>query len=279
MSAEHGGGAQSGLDAALRDLAAQRPLLVALDFDGTLAPLVDDPSASRMISEARPAVDALAALAPDVRLALVSGRRLEDLAALADPPPGTWLVGSHGAETGDVGTAGLSTTPRALSDDDSARHAALVAGFEDAAAPVEGAWVETKPTAAVLHTRRAESTGAAEAITGADAVAARLGLAAMHGKDVVEAAVVETSKGEALALLRSRVAEETGTRPQDVRVLYAGDDTTDERAFEYPGAVDVAVKVGDGPTSAAHRVADPSAVADLLVELRALCDPAHRHGR
>ena len=76
------------LAAALAALAAdpaRRPLLVALDFDGMLAPLQDDPSASRILPGG---VDALARLAgtPGVALALVSGRAMADLHTLAQVP-------------------------------------------------------------------------------------------------------------------------------------------------------------------------------------------------
>ncbi|WP_029252924.1 trehalose-phosphatase [Paraoerskovia marina] len=255
------------LEGALADLAAHRPVLVALDFDGCLAPLVDDPSASRMLPGARDALTRMAPLAPHVQLALVSGRHLADLAALADPPLGTWLVGSHGAETGEVGPDGLVTVPFDLAPDDAETRRSLIAGFEEIAAEYDGAHVETKPTAAVLHTRRATRGDAEDADRRADAVAESLGLSPMHGKDVVETSVVETSKGEGLEALRARLAEACDVGPADVRVLYAGDDTTDERAFSRPGAVDLAIKVGDGETAASFRVSSPQAVADLLGRL------------
>ena len=53
-------------------------LLVALDFDGTLAPLVDEPMSARMTAETRAAVQALSAL-PDTDVAFVSGRSLDHL--------------------------------------------------------------------------------------------------------------------------------------------------------------------------------------------------------
>lgn len=258
------------LSDALRDFAAHRPVLVALDFDGALAPLVDDPNASRMLPDARTALEGMAPLAPSVRLALVSGRRLEDLAALADPPAGTWVVGSHGAETGEIEPDGLVTVPRELSLDDATKHRDLITRFEAIAGDYDGAWVETKPMAAVLHTRTAGASDSAEAIERANAVAHDLELPAMHGKDVVEVSVVETSKGESLELLRARVAADVGVTASEVRVFYSGDDTTDEHAFERPGAVDLSVKVGDGTTAAAFRVDEPDDLAALLGQLATL---------
>jgi trehalose 6-phosphate phosphatase len=239
--------------------------LVALDFDGTLAPLVDDPLAARMTPAARAAVDRLGAAleGTTTRLALVSGRNLADLAACSEPPVGAFLVGSHGAETGRVSADGVDAVPLELSAAQEEALASLRAGLAEAVAGREGAWVQDKPSAAVLHTRLAspDDTRAAEAV--ADALAARLGLHAMHGKDVVEIAVVQTSKGEAVDRLRDVVGQDVG-RPGRARVLYAGDDTTDETAFAVLGPGDLGVKVGDGETLAGQRVADADTLAALL---------------
>jgi len=74
-------------------------LLVALDFDGTLSPLVDDPMSSRMLPAAREAVMALVAT-PATTVALVSGRSIPDLRIIAEHQDDSplLLAGSHGAE-------------------------------------------------------------------------------------------------------------------------------------------------------------------------------------
>ncbi|MEL7976579.1 trehalose-phosphatase [Isoptericola sp. F-RaC21] len=246
--------------------------LVALDFDGTLAPLVDDPSASTMTPAARAAVDRLAALAArpshdgdELRLALVSGRNLTDLAARSAAPAGTYLVGSHGAETGRVTPHGVDAVPLRLTDAQADALERLREGLQDAVDGRRGAWVQDKPSAAVLHTRRCDADDARAAAADADAVAARLGLHAMHGKDVVEIAVVATSKG--IAVERLRAGLEEGDERARALVLYAGDDTTDEAAFEVLGPDDLGVKVGPGPTRATERVADADALAALLERL------------
>jgi trehalose 6-phosphate phosphatase len=82
---------------ALREIARTRRLLVALDFDGTLAPEVDDPEAARALPEARAAVLRLIAM-PNTRVALVSGRALESLIQVSNLPDSVLLVGSHGIE-------------------------------------------------------------------------------------------------------------------------------------------------------------------------------------
>lgn len=270
------------LVAALEQLVARatpgRPLLVASDFDGVLAPLGDDPSASRPTPAATVALDRLAA-APGsrIRLALVSGRTLESLGALAQAPPGTLLIGSHGAERGEVvpaapgdvhgdvpgDTSGdaprVERRPFALSAAEAALLDQVRAGLEGIAVGVEGAWVEHKPSAAVLHTRLAAAVDGARAADAADELGLAVGGHTMRGKDVVEVAVVATSKGQALTALRRDLGA--------AAVFYMGDDVTDERAFEVLGPDDLTVKVGAGDTAARFRVPGPDAAAEVLATL------------
>jgi trehalose 6-phosphate phosphatase len=264
------------LTAAVRTFAtAPGAGLVALDFDGTLAPLVDDPTAARMAPSARAAVDRLAAAVQGTttRLALVSGRNLTDLARCSAPPAGTYLVGSHGAETGHVGPHGVDAVPVEMTDDQQRRLGELRSGFAAAVAGREGAWVQDKPSAAVLHTRLASTDDTVAAQAAVAAVAEHLGLHAMHGKDVVEVAVVETSKGEAVDRLRDVVGHDAGPGGR-ARVLYAGDDTTDETAFAVLGEGDLGVKVGPGETRATHRVADADGLAAALEALAGALEEA-----
>src|SRR5215207_8507716 len=86
---------------AITQLARIPQLLVACDYDGTLAPIVEDPSAAAPLPEAVAALRSLATL-PQTTVAVVSGRSLRDLAALSRLPSEVHLVGSHGSEF-DVG--------------------------------------------------------------------------------------------------------------------------------------------------------------------------------
>ncbi|GIG27713.1 trehalose-phosphatase [Cellulomonas marina] len=248
---------------ALAGDADARPLLVALDFDGVLAPLQDDPSASRALPAS---VAALARLGQvrGVHLALVSGRAMADLQALAEVPVGTVLVGSHGSERARTTSFGLDRAVVRLTDVQQDALADLGAQAAAVARGRDGVWVETKPAAVVVHTRLAPREVAAVAEGEALDLGARLGVHVLHGKDVVEMSVLDADKGKAvLALVR-----ELGARA----AVYAGDDVTDENAFRaLAGAADevrgLTVKVGPGSTVAAHRLADPEAVATALTAL------------
>lgn len=126
-------------DAALHALATTPRLLVALDFDGTLSPLVDDPMSARMLPAARAAVDALVAT-PETTVAFVSGRSLPDLRIIAehDDDARVLLVGSHGAEHWVPGEGVLPTAEDA---DAVALRDRLRAEAENLVAGIPGAWI------------------------------------------------------------------------------------------------------------------------------------------
>ena len=242
------------LAAALAGFAQVSPRLVALDFDGVCAPIVDEPSAARMLPEVRAALQALRA-DDDVRVALVSGRALDDLRAVADPEDDVLLVGSHGAET-----AAGDAEPAALLDEEGRRLLAEVRRqVSEVAARHEGVHVEEKPAGVVLHTRQAPrpaARAAEEALL--EEVPWPSGVHVRKGKEVVELSVLSADKGRALLRLRDL----TGC----VAVLYVGDDVTDEDAFAVldDDAHDVSIKVGPGGTAARHRIGAPEELAGVL---------------
>jgi trehalose-phosphatase len=251
----------------LAEFAAHPRVLVALDFDGTLAELADDPQSVFVLPHSARALADLAA-ADGVHLALVSGRPAAELERLAAPPAGTILIGSHGSEIATVDTEGnLHAADLGLTEEERTLLTDLVATLEDIAGGAPGAWVEVKPVAAVLHTRLSTDADAEVVIERALAGPARWqGVHAMKGKDVVEFSVRTLTKGDALGELRER----TSTGDGAVHVLFAGDDVTDEHGFAVLGDGDVAIKVGSGDTRAAHRVADPEEFGRVLEALVAL---------
>jgi trehalose 6-phosphate phosphatase len=244
---------------ALRELAAAPRILVALDFDGTLAPVVDDPARARALPAAREAVLRLAAT-PGTRVALVSGRSLASLVEVSELPDDVLLVGSHGIElrldeSGDA--VGLDAAELERVD-------VLGEVLEDAADGIDGVWVEPKPAGFALHTRLAteEDSRRAHLVALEETRAELDGLTVRHGKNVLEFAVRSTTKGEAIEHLRRYTHAD--------HVLYAGDDVTDEDAFAALQRGDLGLKSGPGDTLAGHRVPGPDEVAAALAELAAL---------
>ena len=78
---------------------ARENALLAFDYDGTLAALVDDPQTAVL---AEPTRLLLFALAAHRRCAVLSGRALDDLRARLAGLPHMALVGNHGLEVDGV---------------------------------------------------------------------------------------------------------------------------------------------------------------------------------
>ncbi|KLL12303.1 MULTISPECIES: trehalose-phosphatase [Protofrankia] len=211
----------SGLAALLTD---PRHALVALDYDGTLSPIVNRPS------DAVPAPGALRALA---RLAervgsvtIITGRPVEALLSLtrfADEPGlrSLSVLGQYGLQRWDASTRTI-TSPEPLPGVAAVR-AALPRLLQDAPA---GTVVEDKGHALVVHVRRtADPDASLASLTPALTVLARdNGLDAAPGKRVLELRPPGHDKGRAL---RDHAAE-LGVRS----VLFAGDDLGDLPAFD-----------------------------------------------
>jgi len=246
-------------DDAIDALARTPRLLVALDFDGTLAPLVDEPMSARMSSDARQAVEALVA-APETTVALVSGRTLRDLREIAehDDDSPLLLAGSHGAEQWPADGAGPETADAgllALRDD-------LRGEAERIASSADGAWIEPKEFGFALHTRLVEDAGEKARVR--ERVGALMDERAPQwrrrdGHDILEYAFRADGKDGAVARLRER----TGA----TAVLFAGDDVTDEDALRTLRPGDVGVRVGGGETAATLRVDGIPELAALLTRL------------
>ncbi len=236
------GGLEPELRAALGRVARVPQLLIGCDYDGTLAPLVDDPAAAGPLPEAVAAVRALASL-PQTVVAVISGRALRDLATLSRLPSEVHLVGSHGSEF-DLGF--IQRLPPELRD----LHGRLHSELTSIAKEHPGIRLETKPASIAVHVRgldRETSDLALEAVrTGP---CAWPGVHVTNGKEVIELSLLATDKGAAVNALRAQAAASA--------VLYLGDDVTDENAFAQLHGPDVGVKIGAGETRAAYMVDEP----------------------
>ena len=235
---------------ALDSAAAAPRLLVTSDFDGTLAPIVNNPADARPLPDAADALVELADL-PQTAAALISGRALDVLRSLSSMPPTVHLVGSHGAEF----TSGFShDVDRELLDRITGELRVIADGKP-------GVTVETKPASVALHVRNASPDDGDAALAAAREASAAWDAQATEGKAVLEFAVVQTDKGQAVDILREQENASV--------VVFLGDDVTDEKAFRRMRADDVGVKVGPGDTLAGYRVGSPQDVAAALKYLLA----------
>jgi len=194
--------------------------LVASDYDGTLAPIVDDPGAA---VPAPGAVAALARLAAQVgTVAVITGRAAADAVSLGrlDRIPGLIVLGHYGAQRWQAGVLAAPPVPPGVQE----ARAALPGLLAAVAAPA-GTTVEDKGTAIAVHTRRTADPAAALELLREPlsrlADAAQLTLE--PGRLVLELRPPGMDKGTALR----KLAAERGARS----VLFCGDDLGDLAAF------------------------------------------------
>jgi trehalose-phosphatase len=240
------------LRAAIGRIARVPQLLVACDYDGTLAPIVPDPTKAVPLPESVAAVRALAAM-PQTTVAVVSGRALRDLAILSRLPSEVHLVGSHGSEFDIDFVDRLAPELIEVRTRLQVEVRQIVAGHP-------GVRLESKPASVAVHTRAADPEVAAEVVEAIrNGPATWPEVTVTHGKQVIELSVVPTNKGTAVDLLRTQMSASA--------VLFIGDDVTDENAFANLHGPDIGIKVGPGETLATFRVADPVEVARVLALL------------
>ena len=207
---------RAGLAALIADPARS---VVAIDFDGTLAPIVERPD------DARPTpgpVAALTALADRSGIcAIVSGRAAADAVRLGglDAVPRLQVHGHYGLERWVDGV--LETPePSAAVDQARVRLEPVLAG-----APA-GVHVEDKHHSLVVHTRPAADPAAtlADLTPALTELAAELGLEAVPGRMVLELRPPGVDKGAAIRRM--------ATEHQAAAVAYFGDDLGDLPAFD-----------------------------------------------
>ncbi|MGH7348894.1 MAG: trehalose-phosphatase, partial [Candidatus Rokuibacteriota bacterium] len=230
---------------------------------GTLTPIVEDPADAVL---ATPTREDLARLArsPRARVAVISGRGLEDLrarVALGD----VIYAGCHGLEVAGPNLA--FRHPDALAQQP------MLGAVGDIlvrrAPSVSGMRVEPKGLAVAVHYRHV----AADEIRRVEIELARAiqgqggRLKIFHGSKVIEVLPqVAWTKGECARWIQERLQ---ASLPGPALWFYLGDDWTDEQAFEVLSGQALTIRVGDAvPMSkAAYRLRDVSEVQQLLALL------------
>jgi trehalose-phosphatase len=252
---------------AIRERIAGRPVMVFLDYDGTLTPIVRRPEDALLADDMRARVRALATRVP---VAIVSGRDRAAVEALVALPELIY-VGSHGFDvTGPLGTnLRLEVAAEYLPDLDAAE-----AALRGRLAEIRGAIVERKRLTLAAHYRLVAGVHRPRVVEAVDAVrAAHPRLRKEAGKAVLELRPdVEWDKGHAVRWLLERVA------PAGVGV-YIGDDLTDETAFAAlrGQGIGIAVGVTARVTLAELALRDPEEVGSFLHHLTALVADRDEH--
>jgi trehalose 6-phosphate phosphatase len=230
--------------------------LVACDYDGTLAPIVEDPGAA---VPAPGAVEALARLALRVaRVAVVTGRPAGDAVRLGglERVRGVVVLGLYGAQRWSDGVLVVPDPPPGLAAADSAVVTLL-------ASADPGLWLERKGGSLAVHSRQAaDPSGALERLLPVlTALAEQHGLQVVPGRLVLEllpAGAVQPDKGSALSGLVREVAARS--------VLFIGDDLGDLAAFEVCHRLRAAGVAAWSVAAANHEAPEVAQRADMVVD-------------
>jgi trehalose 6-phosphate phosphatase len=241
--------------------------LVALDFDGTLAPISPHPDDARPLAGVRQILRDVAATG--ATLAVVTGRSVASLLRVSGfgAIPGIVIYGTHGVERWQAGKLRTPPAPAGL-----AELRLSLPGLLRRSAGDPDVWIEDKGLSLVIHTRlTAEPERLLELLRApVCAAAAAAGLNVRPGKEVLEICIPGIDKGTAI---RELISDDTAA------AFYAGDDLGDLPAIAEvkawadrrgrPGLTVGVSSRGEGPV-AAHTdmtVPDPQGLVSLLREI------------
>jgi trehalose 6-phosphate phosphatase len=224
--------------------------VVVVDFDGTLAPIVDDPAQARPLPGAGEVLGRLAARLG--RVAVVSGRPVDFLRRHLDVS-GLTVAGQYGLERLEDGRVVIHPSAREWMP-------AVAEAVRRAEAEQPGLYVERKGEVAVtLHWRRAPDLEA-EALALGRRLAGELGLHAQPGRLALE--------------LRPPIPVDKGTVADELAAgataaLVAGDDHGDLSFFDAVDRLEAAGRLLHGLRVAVASPEAPRALverADLVVD-------------
>jgi trehalose 6-phosphate phosphatase len=265
-------------------VAARPPLLVVVDFDGTLAVGTRDPAAARIEPLARRALRRLGGIAtarPDrLHVTVLTGRIVADVAARVRAG-GIEYFGDHGLQHGTLPRSGraeqLQPTIDAAFDIHRDPAEALATGVAAELGAPPWLFIERKGPSVAFHVRQADDVGRARAavVEAIGSVERRLGLAHglahYRGRSVVDLRPREAGgKREAVERLIAR------HRPGGVVAL--GDELSDVDAFAAVLAARSADATLVGVTIAVHGALRP-APPELLDRADVALAGAHDVGR
>ena len=240
-------------------------MLIALDFDGTIAPIVRQPQDAAMLPPAREAIERLLQR-HDTDIAIVSGRALEDLRERCAIDE-VYYAGNHGLQIDGPGVHETRPDALRLVPQVERAHREL----ERALADVPGVYIEHKGLTLSVHSRAIDDE---HARAGVQETVKRIfdqygeGLKLTYGKRVVEVRPdTEWHKGDATVFLVERVS---AARKSPLFPIFLGDDLTDEDAFVSLRGIGAGIFVGHEPATTTAAVAWLPGPEDVVVLLQNL---------
>jgi trehalose 6-phosphate synthase/phosphatase len=248
---------------ALAKAAARGGALLCLDYDGTLVEIAPRPENARPTRRVLDVVRRLAGLGNGLCVALLSGRRADDLERWFGDVPGLWLAAEHGAVLRSANTREWQTLRAGAGEDWKLRVRPVL---EDFAARLPGSLIEEKDLSIAWHHRLGDREFgnwlAQELATTLEHQLGGSDLRVLRGRAVVEVRYAWATKAEAYAAIDAQT-------PDPGIVVAVGDDETDEELFERLAPDDWTIKVGRGPTAARWSVDGPD---EVLAALDAIAD-------
>lgn len=246
MGAASGGATAPLFDDGLPALEAlvRGKVLLAFDYDGTLAPIVASPRRAHMRDSTRALFGELAQRLP---CAVIAGRAREDVLTFLDGVRPALVLGDHGASLGAPGP-GLELIREWRAE------------LDERLETLPGVVIEEKPYSLAIHYRSCPDPHTArvrarQASAGLESVRVMGGVKAVN---LLPAGLPD--KGQALLQACAHLGCE--------RALFVGDDDTDEAAFAASGERVVGVRVGPGLRSAArYHLRDQVEIDALLQRL------------
>ncbi|XP_054265178.1 uncharacterized protein LOC128988028 isoform X2 [Macrosteles quadrilineatus] len=200
-------------------------LALLLDYDGTLAPLAPHPDLAVLPNETKAVLERLSNM-PDVYISIISGRNVHNVKSMVGIE-GLTYAGNHGLEIlHPDGSRFVHPMPAEYQD----KCSNLLKNLQDQVCK-EGAWVENKGALLTFHYRETPLDLRPEMVKQAKALIEAAGFTAGQAHCAIEAKPpVQWNKGRAsIYILRTAFGLDWCER---IRIIYAGDDTTDEDAME-----------------------------------------------
>ncbi len=207
----------------IEELADATDLLLALDFDGTMAPIVDEPSAARSLSGFSEVLEKLVAC-PGVSVAVLTGRDQDGIRPLLSGFPPLWLGLSHGRDLLEPGTF----SPPVAYDDP------RLLELRSLELP-EGVRREDKAHSCAFHWRGRDQGRPDAWILHLTKFAELWGLNVLEGRMVIEVLLPGAGKLQALQEIQRRSGAKL--------VVFAGDDVTDLAAIAYASRHGIGIHV------------------------------------
>lgn len=234
-------------------------LVIFLDFDGTLTPIISQPQEAQLSDMMRQLIRSLASKYP---VAIISGRALEDVkkrVALDE----LYYAGSHGFEISGPGglKKELEEAKKLVPVIEKVKKE-----LEGGLSSFEGVYIETKPYSLAIHYRNVSEKKKGELIHSVYDICQKYDqLILKKGKEVINLDPdLNWDKGKAVVWLLKHI-----NIKKPVFSIYLGDDTTDEDAFKAlkDNGIGILVRDKNHDTYAEYALNNPEEVRLFLQKL------------